>query len=77
MMIMLLLVFYTLIYQTTFRFFYIDVTSKTKNPSLYLKNRTISEQNIDQFSLKLRARDWFDLLSCNDPESLILSSPIL
>ena len=51
-----------------FPVFYIDGTSQTKNPSLYLKKRTFSEQNIAQFSLKLRARDWSDLLTCNDPE---------
>ena len=60
---MFLLVFYTLSV-----FFYIDGTSQTKNPFLYLKKRTISEQNIAQFSLKLRVRDWSDLLACDDPE---------
>ena len=68
MMIMLLLVFDTLTFQTTSRFFYIDGTSQTKNPSLFFKKRTFSEQNIAQFSLKLHARDWSDLLTCNDPE---------
>ena len=67
-MLMLLLVFYTLTYQTTYRFFYIDSTSQTKNPSLYFKKRIFSEQNIAQFSLKLHARDWSDLLTCNYPE---------
>ena len=51
-----------------FPVFYFDGTSQTKNPSLYFKKRTFSEQNIAQFSLKLRARDWSDLLTCNDPE---------
>ena len=51
-----------------FALFYIDGTSQTKNPSLYFKKRTFSEQNVAQFSLKLRDRNWSDLLACNDPE---------
>ena len=51
-----------------FPVFYIDGTSQTKNPSLYFKKRTFPEQNVAQFSLKLRDRNWSDLLACNDPE---------
>ena len=51
-----------------FPVFYIDGTSQTKNPSLYFKKRTFSEQNVNQFSLKLRDRNWSDLLACNGPE---------
>ena len=34
----------------------------------FLTQRTFSEQNIAQFFLKLRARDWSDLMTYNDPE---------
>ena len=67
LMIMILLVFYRLIYQTTFHFF-IDGTSQTENRSFFLKKCTFSEQNIAQFSLKLCDRNWYDFLVCNDPE---------
>ena len=43
-----------------FPFFYIDGTSQTKNPSLFFRKCTFSEQKIAQFSLKLRDRNWSD-----------------
>ena len=69
MMIMLLRVYYTLTYQTTFRFLFQNRWHISNGESVFaFKKRTFPEQNIAQFSLKLRNRNWSDLLVCNDPE---------
>ena len=66
MIIRLLLVFYTLTYQTTFCF--LSMAHLKQRICLFLKKCTFSEQNIAQFSLKICDRNWYDLLACNDPK---------